>query len=128
MSLVAANSAKLILLHDSAKIELAMIQQLSGDAAIERGVQHMLHCVPIAAKELLPEIVAQRLQALRTSKAHKLAPRPVQEMLRHIASLVAALVDGRPPDVTSALASERLRPIISRFQFFVKLKTEGSNE
>lgn len=120
LSMVCQSGPKLHLLDETSKIELAVIYQLSGEQATRRGYQQLMACMPSASSPVPPETTAQRLDALRTCAGHRLAPPTIQETLRHVSSLVEAIMDGRAPDMRSALGNASLRPIVTSFQYFVR--------
>jgi hypothetical protein len=127
LEVVRAHSAKLMLIDANAKVELAILLQLSGSACEHRFIKKIMRCLPNKTVHVKPEEAAQKLQALSVSPARKMAPCCVQEILKHVQSLVTSLCEDRPPDVRGAQGNTRLRGIVASFQFFARVQmADGS--
>ena len=116
VDMVKKHAGKLTLMGASAKVEVAIMLQLAGDACMQRFMAQIRLCLPSPDRPLTPEEAAQKLQGMFASDARKMAPRPVQESLKHVQRLVAALVEERAPDMRSSLADARLRDVVGGFQ------------
>lgn len=121
LEVVRAHSAKLMLIDTNAKVELAILMELSGSACESRFISMITRALPSEHIRIKPEEAAQKLQAISVSPARKMAPRCVQEILKHVQSLVTSLCEDRPPDVRGALGNPKVQGIVALFQFFVHL-------
>lgn len=127
MKLVLAEAHNLKLIDDTVSVDLAILANLSGDSAAVKFAQAMVACFPDADNDRSATTTLQKLEALRCSDSHKLAPRHVQAHLRHIKKLVGNLVEDSPVNVDSAQADDLLKPVVDAFKFFVRdQKDDGS--
>ena len=84
-------------------------QYLAGTACESCVLRRCCACLPSPKGPNGPEITAHRLQPTQAFAGHNLAPRVAQELVKRVATLATALVDQRPPDVSAALASPKLK-------------------
>ena len=110
------------MIDEGAKVDTAILAGISGHAAEVKFVSDMLACMPApnVKQHREPETVLQRLEALRTSESFRLAPRTAQHQLKHVQKLVGGLVEDKCINVASALANSQLKPVVQRFQYFVR--------
>lgn len=113
-------AAHLTLTDPDAKIELAMIKCLSGDSAITKFMHIVASKFPDDVHDATPSTVLVRLDQLKASPQHKLAPRTCQGLLRHVCSMLSDLVEERAPNIGHAEKHAQLQPVIQRFQYFVR--------
>eukprot|EP00927_Polykrikos_kofoidii_P061219 TRINITY_DN56085_c0_g1_i1.p1 TRINITY_DN56085_c0_g1~~TRINITY_DN56085_c0_g1_i1.p1 ORF type:complete len:170 (-),score=45.30 TRINITY_DN56085_c0_g1_i1:34-543(-) len=78
----------------------------------------MTACTPRLDMVIAAETSAQLLQALMLTEAFMIAPRSVQELSKHVLSLLNAIIDPMPPSVLAALGDEMLNRVVASFLYF----------
>ena len=110
----------LYILDPDFAIELAVVDELLGAGSGSRMQTKILECLPSAQKHFLPLVASQNLNTLQLSPAGKMADRSSQSRLTSTMSMVNSLAEDRNPDVREAQASDFMRPVVDRFQYFIK--------
>ena len=101
------------------------MDQLSGEMANSNFLNAILHCLPRQGKLLQPEESLQLLKKLVADKLHAYAPRRMQEILKHVQTMVNAIADERVPDVASSLKDSLVAPAVAAMQLFCKVEQPG---
>ena len=80
----------------------------------------MLQALPSAAQIWTAESAAQKLQALECTELFKLSSRSAQEKVRIAQNMVAAISEGRKPDVRAMGEDDFVASVVSACQWFVE--------
>ena len=110
-----------LLLQDPAfKIELAVVSELTRSDDKGRLRESVIQALPSAKSIWSAESAAQKLQALEGTELFKLSSRSAQEKVRIAQNMVAAISEGRKPDVRAMGEDDFVATVVSACQWFVE--------
>ena len=81
----------------------------------------VLEMLPSQQHDIEAVTVSAKLVVLRASEHHNMADKDVHANLQHVSKLLAAIVEKHHCDVSSALESAALKPIVERCAFFLRI-------
>lgn len=120
-------TAALLLMDPYFKVELGLVNLITGEGSEGRLSKSILKCMPSAGNIFGPEAAAQKLHSLAAGELFKMSSRSCQEQLKLAQELVAAIVQARVPDVEEALNCKFLKDVVTSFQWFVSFSPSSSS-
>ncbi len=115
------HKAQGLLLQDPAfKIELAVVSELTRSDDKGRLRELVIQALPSAKNIWSAESAVQKLQILEGTELFKLSSRSSQEKVRIAQNMVAAISEGRKPDVRAMGDDEFVASVVSACQWFVE--------
>jgi hypothetical protein len=117
-----------LLLQDPAfKIELAVVGELTRSDDKGRLRESVIQALPTAKVIWAAESAVQKLQALEGTELFKLSSRSAQEKVRIAQNMVAAISEGRKPDVRAMGEDDFVATVVSACQWFVEHQDKSTD-
>ena len=79
---------------------------ISGKEALDEFADKIAECLPTPKRWFEAETALQKLDALKASPVHRLAPVASQKLLAHVLKIINALCEGRAVPITNVATDE----------------------
>ena len=114
-----------VLLDPACGVELNLLSELAGDGAADKFSHEILRLLPTPETAMEPEVVIQRLEAMRTSPAAAVAPHATKRTIQHVLKMLGAIVEERTCDVRALEGDPKLMAVAQRMACFLRVPQAG---
>ena len=112
-------------MDDTFKIELSLLDALSGQAAELRMTSRLLTILPTKEREVPIKRAVAAVEVICNDPSTKLAPHQVQSASKIVLASLRCIESGAPLDITPSATSKMLRAILTRMANFFRAVPSG---
>ena len=126
LAVVRKKKADALIVDPHGKLELTLLESMTGDASDERLVRKMVTVFPTVRDAISPETTLASLQGIKGSQLFKMSSKASQEKFKIVCDCVLAVTESRPPNFEATDADCKfMGKVIPLFEFFVRGVVKG---